>query len=343
MRPPRPRSPPAPSTPSAKYTQSAIPDAVPLATMEERDDDWRAFRAKLVKSQDVFLNPPSSESDDGADVAASSDPASWAHVLAAPEQGCLLLANPLMFTTSQTYFNKAIILLFSHGADGSAGVILNKQTQHVMAEFKDSSTLPEAYDACPLYLGGDVGPEVLHIVHTVEGVDNTTSVVPGVCMGGVDGVGRALEEGRAGIADVKLLTRYAGWGPGQLEEEVRRGVWIVAAASRDVIMGRRGTVDGVESDDVIQGDDAWHSVLQAMGGEFAGLSDAVQEAYREDIMVVGSDDVEDDAWISDDVPEAGVPEAEGTEEGEVVEEGPGRGSVDGDDSKRDGSTGDYSI
>jgi putative transcriptional regulator len=310
--------------------------------MEERDDDWRAFRAKLVKSQDVFLNPSSSESDDGVDVAASADPASWAHVLAAPEQGCLLLANPLMFTTSQTYFNKAIILLFGHGADGSAGVIINKQTQHVMVEFKDSSTLPDAYDACPLYLGGDVGPEVLHIVHTVEGVDNTTSVVPGVYMGGVDGVGRALEEGRAGIADVKLLTRYAGWGPGQLEEEVRRGVWIVAAASRDVIMGRLKTADGMESDEVVHGDDAWHSILQAMGGEFAGLSDAVQEEYREDIMVVGSDDVEDDAWISDDVPGAEGPGEDGKED-EEEEGGPGRDSADGADGKRGGSTGDYSI
>ena len=318
--------------------------------MEERDDDWRAFRAKLVKSQDVFLNPLSSESVD--DVPASVDPASWAHVLAAPEQGCLLLANPLMFTTSQTYFNKAIILLFSHGADGSAGVILNKRTQHVMAEFKDSSTLPEAYDACHLYLGGDVGPEVLHIVHSVEGLDNTTCVVPGVYMGGVDGVGRALEEGRAGIADVKLLTRYAGWGPGQLEEEVRRGVWIVAAASRDVIMGRRGVADGMHADEVVQGDEAWHSVLQAMGGEYAALSDAVQEEHREDIMVVGSDDVEDDGWIGDDVraPKGMEEKDEGDEEEENEEGekgeggGAGRGGADtDDDGKRGGSTGDYSI
>ena len=315
--------------------------------MEERDDDWRAFRAKLVKSQGAFLNPSSSsESDDDADMAASADPTSWAHVLAAPEQGCLLLANPLMFTTSQTYFNKAIILLFSHGADGSAGVILNKQTQHVMAEFKDSSTLPDAYDACPLYLGGDVGPEVLHIVHTVEGLDNTTSVVPGVYMGGVDGVGRALEEGRAGITDVKLLTRYAGWGPGQLEEEVRRGVWIVAAASRDVIMGRRGAVDDMRAAEIVEGDNAWHSVLQAMGAEFAGLSDAVQEEYREDIMVMGSDEVEDDTWISDDVRGAEGPDEEESVEGE--EGGRGRGVADGnadgnDNGERGGSTGDYSI
>ena len=140
-----------------------MPDAVPLATMEERDEDWRSFRAKLIKSQDAFLNPTAAEEDARSLEGSSSlsdQTCGWAHVLAAPEQGCLLLANPLMFTTSQTYFNKAVILLFGHGAEGSAGVIVNKQTQHVMGEFRGASTLPASYDACPLYLGGDVGPEV---------------------------------------------------------------------------------------------------------------------------------------------------------------------------------------
>ena len=314
--------------------------------MEEREDDWRAFRAKLVKSQDMFLNPSSSESEE--DVAVSEDPSSWAHVLAAPEQGCLLLANPLMFTTSQTYFNKAVILLFSHGADGSAGVILNKQTQHVMGEFKNASTLPDSYDSCPLYLGGDVGPEVLHIVHSVEDIDNTTCVVPGVYMGGVEGVGKALEEGRAGISDVKLLTRYAGWGPGQLDEEVRRGVWIVAAASRDVIMGRPEGAYNTGVNEVVQGDDAWHSVLQVMGGEYAALSEAVQEEYREDIMVVGSDDG-DDGWTEgvhdetcgDEEEDQSSDEQDGQVEQDdrkVSDENGGRG----DNNKRGGPS-DYSI
>ena len=213
-----------------------------------------------------------------------------------------------MFTTSQTYFNKAVILLFGHGVEGSAGVIVNKQTQHVMGEFRDASTLPESYDACPLYLGGDVGPEVLHLVHVVEGVEKTTCIVPGVYMGGVEGVGEALAEGRASRDDVKLLTRYAGWGPGQLEEEVRRGVWIVAAASREVIMGRGGRGGGV-----FQGDAAWHAVLQMMGGEYAGLSEAVQ---GEDIFASG-----EDGWVETGMEGMdGMEDVEDDREGSVVEE-----------------------
>ena len=83
-----------------------------------------------------------------------------------------------------------------------------------------------------------------------------------------------------------------------------------------------------------------------MGAEFAGLSDAVQEEYREDIMVMGSDEVEDDTWISDDVRGAEGPDEEESVEGE--EGGRGRGVADGnadgnDNGERGGSTGDYSI
>lgn len=271
-----------------------MPETIPVVSQQ---DDWREFRAKLVKSSRnkmIFMGEEYSEESctDEEDVEDH-----WAHVLSNPEKGCLLLANPLMFTTAQTYFNKAVILLFSHGADGSAGVILNKPTQHVMKEFKDASTLPDAYDDCTLYLGGDVGPEVLNILHSVEGVEDADHIVPGVYLGGVHGVADALERGVANTLDVKLLTRYAGWGPGQLEEEIKAGVWIVAAASRDVIMGRYSTGQGLSGvARIAHGDDAWHSVLQLMGGEYAALSNAVSEDYRADIMELpqkADDDQED--------------------------------------------------
>lgn len=254
---------------------TAIPDVMPVVSEQE---DWRAFRAKLVQSSvGMFEEKDKASSTHGSEDTRGLED-EWAHVLGRPERGCLLLANPLMFTTSQTYFNKSVILVFSHDADGSAGVIVNKPTQHVMGEFRDASSLGESYDESRLYLGGDVGPEVLNVLHRVDGIDGTNEVVPGVYLGGIDGIGESLGAGEADKdKDVKVLTRYAGWGPGQLEEEVRRGVWIVAAASPDVIFSE------------FSGDDAWHHVLQLMGGEFAGLSDAAKEEYRADIMEVQSE------------------------------------------------------
>lgn len=41
-------------------------------------------------------------------------------------RSALLQASPLMFATSQQYFSMAVILLFSHDENGSAGIILNR-------------------------------------------------------------------------------------------------------------------------------------------------------------------------------------------------------------------------
>lgn len=236
-----------------EHQKISLPDAVPVVT---REDDWREFRAKLVASSASSLT-------------------SWAHVLARPETGCVLLANPLMFTTSQTYFNKAAIFVFSHGEEGSAGLILNKPTEHKMNKFKDSSTLPDEYDDCRLYLGGDVGADVVNLLHGVKGVEDSTEILPGVYMGGVQGVSRALASNATEHGNVKIFTRYAGWARHQLEEEVQRGVWIVAAVSKDIVV--RPVSPSASAD-------LWHEILQLMGGEYAGLSDAVREEYRPDIM-----------------------------------------------------------
>ena len=88
---------------------------LPLATP---DTDWRAFRAQLVAATAAADERDGAEG--GATTGAPSPTASapprpttadgedslWAHRIAAPERGCLLVAHPLMFTTAQTYFSQ---------------------------------------------------------------------------------------------------------------------------------------------------------------------------------------------------------------------------------------------
>ena len=66
---------------------SNIPDVMPLSAS---DTDWRDFRARLVASTSGRTD--SSESD------------IWVHPVPRAEAGCVLLAHPLMFTSTQEYF-----------------------------------------------------------------------------------------------------------------------------------------------------------------------------------------------------------------------------------------------
>ncbi len=84
------------------------------------DTDWREFRARLVastRSGSVTPAPetaaPSEERTTTEASSSSTAPATrgWAHSLSKPEKGCLLLAHPMLFHSSQTYFHQAVILI----------------------------------------------------------------------------------------------------------------------------------------------------------------------------------------------------------------------------------------
>ena len=117
--------------------QGRVPDAMPIAGA---DSDWREFRARLVAASAPGGRLATAFPGGDADGA----PSSWAHAIPAPEKGCLLLAHPALFQSSQHYFNKAVIFLFEHNKDGSAGLILNRPTVYnISAVGGAESLLPE--------------------------------------------------------------------------------------------------------------------------------------------------------------------------------------------------------
>ena len=74
-----------------------------MMPLSEPTTDWREFRARLVAvSRQAEEASTSRRSAEGA--------REWAHPVARPEKGCLLLAHPKMFSDSQTYFNQASLL-----------------------------------------------------------------------------------------------------------------------------------------------------------------------------------------------------------------------------------------
>ncbi len=60
------------------------------------------------------------------------------------------------------------------------------------------------------------------------------------------------------LADARWFNAYAGWAPGQLLMEAKRGVWFTAAASPKVIL------QDVEPG---EGPQYWHKIMRMLGGE----------------------------------------------------------------------------
>lgn len=138
-----------------------------------------ASRAQLVSTAAKYPGSPRR---------ADQDLGHWIHPLPGPEKGAILIAHPLMFTTSQTYFSHSVrqisplgpapsrvrsltrwvsqvIFVFEHSAIGSSGLILNRPTQYSIREVQGTELLRPEFEGNRLLLGGDMGPETIHVLH----------------------------------------------------------------------------------------------------------------------------------------------------------------------------------
>ena len=127
---------------------------------------------------------------------------------------CLLIASPQM---KDPHFRRAVVLVWHHDDDGAIGVVINRPLPHKLTDVLDS--------------GGDLG-EVADATVSWGGPVVAQSSLP-------DDDGWSLGERLAVTRSQDALTRlmdsgipfmlclgYAGWGPGQLDQEIERGGWL---------------------------------------------------------------------------------------------------------------------
>ena len=256
------------------------------------EGDWRDFRARLVSMES---GADSSADEDSAVEEASGpnlellreqNPAlaaekPWAHVIGAPERGCLLVARGDNFVAGQQYFHQAVILMLEHNEKGSMGVILNRPTQYSMGYVSGDESGPFSENA--LYFGGDVGDGTVSFLHGSSSVTGSVEVSNGVFLGGYESACELVKAGEVEANDCKFFARYCGWGPGQLRSECERGVWYPVACSKQIALKQ-----------VIQlPKPLWREVSELVGGDVGYESrKAYGETTEEDAEKYGNDNVE---------------------------------------------------
>lgn len=143
--------------------------------------------------------------------------------MAAPDSiaGSLLVASTLIVEPT---FARSVILVLEHSVAGAFGLVLNQVSDEKVADH-----LPEwaAAVAPPgvVHIGGPVEPEV----GIGLGPDSTTenSPLPGMAILDLTSEPSVQQHG------VRIYAGYAGWGPGQLEDELEEGSWYLVPAAPD--------------------------------------------------------------------------------------------------------------
>jgi len=167
------------------------------------------------------------------------------------------------------------------------GVILNRRTERTLGSIPGAEPFTPEFAACPLFLGGDVGPSSMHLLHrdNPDALPSSTTVVRGIAMGGFRDAVSAVRGGAMRAEDFRFFSRYCGWGPGQLEREVEAGVWFLAAASADLVLAQPSDAalrKGAEQEALpaSRTGGLWADMLQLMGGEYALIARATLDAEQ---------------------------------------------------------------
>lgn len=148
--------------------------------------------------------------------------------------GQLLLAMPGM---ADPRFDRAVIAVCVHDEDGAVGIGIGRQRNglRLRALMGQLGLEPGEAPDIPVHHGGPVEPGRGFVLHSDDwtGQDSVTVNGVGVMTGTID-VLRAIAEGR-GPSHYLVALGYAGWGPGQLDEEMTRHGWFATPGSPAIV------------------------------------------------------------------------------------------------------------
>ena len=165
-------------------------------------------------------------------------------------KGKLLLASP---TLEDPNFARSVVLVAEHTDEGAMGLVLNRPAELTVGE--SAPELEELVDARePIYVGGPVQPNAVIVLAAF-----TDPGAAGLLISDDVGFLSAqldIAESAAVTQRTRVFAGHAGWGPGQLDEEMEREDWIVESPRPDELFAT-------------EPEGLWSQVLTRKGGTFA--------------------------------------------------------------------------
>ena len=182
-----------------------------------------------------------------------------------------LLAMPGMLDEN---FSGSLVYLLEHSDKGAMGLVVNRPTDIVLSTLFEKIELKLEIAPLldqPVYFGGPVQVErgfVLHPTDLAEHFSSSLIIADGLTMTTSKDVLEAIANG-SGPKKFLMTLGYAGWGAGQLEEEISLNGWINIAIPNDqmqtIIFDTPYT-------------DRYQKAIQVLGFDLASLSGEVGHA-----------------------------------------------------------------
>ena len=161
--------------------------------------------------------------------------------------GMLLVAMPTM---GDPRFERSVIYLCAHSAEGAMGIVVNQPAPNVsfpgVVEQLGIESVAEGAPT-PVHVGGPVETSRGFVLHSPDLVLGSTLVIDReFALTATIDVLKAIAEG-GGPQRRLLALGYAGWGAGQLDNEIQANGWLLAPADADLVFSQDNDAKWVQA------------------------------------------------------------------------------------------------
>jgi putative transcriptional regulator len=160
--------------------------------------------------------------------------------------GQMLIAMPSM---GDERFSRSVIYVCAHSSEGAMGIVVNQPAAHItfpdllvqleVVGAPDLIQLPPHAGEVKVLKGGPVETSRGFVLHSADFfIENSTLPIDeGICLTATLDILKAIARGD-GPRSAVLALGYAGWAPGQLENEINQNGWLHCMADPELIFGQ---------------------------------------------------------------------------------------------------------
>ncbi len=159
--------------------------------------------------------------------------------------GQMLIAMPAMHDER---FARTLIYVCAHSTEGAMGIIVNQPAANInfpdllvqleVIPAAERIQLPTRVEEVKVLKGGPVETGRGFVLHSADFFleNSTLPIDEGICLTATLDILKAIALGN-GPASAILALGYAGWAPGQLENEIQENGWLHCSADPELIFG----------------------------------------------------------------------------------------------------------
>jgi len=172
-----------------------------------------------------------------------------------PFRSALLLSMPQLMDPN---FARTVVLLCEFNPDGAFGLVLNRPTDVRASEMVQLDPPIDRGNDLPLWIGGPVEPQRGWILVGHEPESDFRLIRDGLYLSTSPALLRNVLQARP-APRARVLAGYAGWGPGQLDEELAQSAWLMADVDLDLIFD-------------VAADAMWETAIRRLGADPSTLT-----------------------------------------------------------------------